>query len=502
MASTGGNLLQRTRCLYFYDTTTPCNKRQPGSGCSAVAGINRMHAILGTSAHCIAVNPSDMCVVLAALDARVLVMCSGGERSIPFADFHRLPDDTPHIDSNLRHDEIIIGIELPPQGFAKNYTYLKLRDRLSFAFALVSVAAGLDVRDGTIKEARLALGGVAHKPWRDRQAEARLAGAQPSPENFLASAEIVLRQARGFCHNDFKIELARRAILRAHPGRARLSAVASGQADSMRRRATWFMSAVLGKPASRIEGREKVTGAAKYAGEYNVATLAHGFVVSSAIAKGRIKNIQTADVLAVPGVLDVLTHVHRPPLADSDEKYKDDIAPDGSPFRPLYDDQIRFSGQPIALVVAEELEIARYAASLVRVEFEQHAHETDLDAQRQRGAVSKETQTHRAGKAAQAFERAPVQVKAEYRIAVEHHNPMEPYATTAVWEGDGRITLTTRRRVARTAGTTSPASVSCRPTRCAYCHRMWAAASDPDCAPSISYPSRCLRRARSSDRCG
>jgi xanthine dehydrogenase YagS FAD-binding subunit len=215
MASTGGNLLQRTRCLYFYDTTTPCNKRQPGSGCSAVAGINRMHAILGTSEHCIAVHPSDMCVALAALDARVLVMCSGGERSIPFADFHRLPGDTPHIDSNLRHDEIIIGIELPPQGFAKNYTYLKLRDRLSFAFALVSVAAGLDVQDGTIKEARLALGGVAHKPWRDRQAEARLAGAQPSPENFLAAVEIVLRQARGFGHNDFKIELARRAIVRA-----------------------------------------------------------------------------------------------------------------------------------------------------------------------------------------------------------------------------------------------------------------------------------------------
>jgi xanthine dehydrogenase YagS FAD-binding subunit len=215
MASTGGNLLQRTRCLYFYDTTTPCNKRQPGSGCSAVAGINRMHAILGTSEHCIAVHPSDMCVALAALDARVLVMGSGGERSIPFADFHRLPGDTPHIDSNLRHDEIIIGIELPPQGFAKNYTYLKLRDRLSFAFALVSIAAGLDVQDGTIKEARLALGGVAHKPWRDRQAEARLAGAQPSPENFLAAAEIVLRQARAFGHNDFKIELARRAIVRA-----------------------------------------------------------------------------------------------------------------------------------------------------------------------------------------------------------------------------------------------------------------------------------------------
>src|SRR5438067_12658760 len=177
MASTGGNLLQRTRCLYFYDTTAPCDKREPGSGCSAIHGINRMHAILGTSEHCIATHPSDMCVALSVLEARVLVSGSGGERSIAFADFHRLPGDAPHLDSNLRPDEIITAIELPSKGFARNYTYLKVRDRLSYAFALVSVAAALELEDETIKEARFALGGVAHKPWRDRAAEAQLRGA-------------------------------------------------------------------------------------------------------------------------------------------------------------------------------------------------------------------------------------------------------------------------------------------------------------------------------------
>jgi xanthine dehydrogenase YagS FAD-binding subunit len=215
MASTGGNLLQRTRCLYFYDTTTPCNKREPGSGCSAIDGINRMHAILGTSEHCIATHPSDMCVALAALDARVLATGKAGRRSIVFSEFHRLPGDTPQVDSNLQADEIITAIELPPKGFAKNYTYLKIRDRLSYAFALVSVAVGLDIEGDTIKEARLALGGVAHKPWRDRDAEAQLKGAEATRDNFLHAAETVLRDARGFGHNDFKIELARRGILRA-----------------------------------------------------------------------------------------------------------------------------------------------------------------------------------------------------------------------------------------------------------------------------------------------
>jgi xanthine dehydrogenase YagS FAD-binding subunit len=215
MASTGGNLLQRTRCYYFYDVATPCNKREPGTGCSAINGLNRMHAILGTSDACIATHPSDMCVALAALEATVHVQGTGGERTIAFADFHRLPGDTPHIDTNLRADEIITAITLPPQGFAANYTYLKLRDRLSYAFALVSVAVGMELEGGTIKQARLALGGVAHKPWRDKAAEAVLNGQAPSAENFERAAGMLLRDAKGYEHNTFKIDLARRAMIRA-----------------------------------------------------------------------------------------------------------------------------------------------------------------------------------------------------------------------------------------------------------------------------------------------
>jgi xanthine dehydrogenase YagS FAD-binding subunit len=215
MASTGGNLLQRTRCYYFYDTATPCNKREPGSGCSAITGINRMHAILGTSEACIATHPSDMCVALAAIDAKIHVTGPPGERTIAFADFHRLPGDTPQIDSNLHQNEIITAIELPPRGFAANYSYLKIRDRLSYAFALVSVAAAMEVEGDRLKEARVALGGVAHKPWRDPSAEAALRGQTANEATFMGAADLLLRDARGFAHNSFKIDLARRAIVRA-----------------------------------------------------------------------------------------------------------------------------------------------------------------------------------------------------------------------------------------------------------------------------------------------
>jgi xanthine dehydrogenase YagS FAD-binding subunit len=215
MASTGGNLMQRTRCTYYYDTVTPCNKREPGSGCSAITGLNRGHAILGTSKDCIATHPSDMCVALVALDAKVHVAGPAGERAIAIADFHRLPEDTPHRDTNLQPNEIITAIELPARGFATNHTYLKIRDRLSYAFALVSVAAAMEVEGGMIKEARLALGGVAHKPWRDPAAEAALSGQKAGASTFTQAADILLRDARGFEHNTFKIGLARRAIIRA-----------------------------------------------------------------------------------------------------------------------------------------------------------------------------------------------------------------------------------------------------------------------------------------------
>jgi xanthine dehydrogenase YagS FAD-binding subunit len=214
MASTGGNLLQRTRCAYFYDTATPCNKRQPGSGCSAIDGINRGHAILGASESCIATHPSDLCVALAALDAKVHMMGPEGARVVAFNDFHRLPGTTPQIDTNLHPNEIVTAIELPAKGFTANYSYLKIRDRLSYAFALVSIAAALELEGGTIREARLALGGVAHKPWRDTAAEAALRGKAANQASFAEAADLLLRDAKGYEHNAFKIDLARRGIVR------------------------------------------------------------------------------------------------------------------------------------------------------------------------------------------------------------------------------------------------------------------------------------------------
>lgn len=214
-ATTGGNLMQRTRCYYFYDTQTPCNKREPGSGCGAIGGVNRIHAILGTSEHCIATHPSDMCVALAALEARVEVSGPQGERVIAFADFHRLPGDTPHIDTNLTPGELITAVILPAEGFARNYTYLKVRDRLSYAFALVSVAAALNMDGSRIAQARIAMGGVAHKPWRVEAAEAALAGQAPGDDAFERAARILLDGAQGQGDNSFKIELARRTLRRA-----------------------------------------------------------------------------------------------------------------------------------------------------------------------------------------------------------------------------------------------------------------------------------------------
>jgi xanthine dehydrogenase YagS FAD-binding subunit len=214
MATNGGNLLQRTRCYYFYDADVPCNKRKPGSGCPAKDGYNRMHAILGTSDNCIAVFPSDMCVALAALDAVVNVTGGNGNRSIPFQDFHRLPGNAPEVDNILEHGEIITSIDLPAKGFHSNYSYLKIRDRNSYAFALVSVATGLELDGNTIAEARIALGGVAHKPWRVKDAEDFLRGRHPDEKTFAQAADIILQGAVAFKYNSFKIELAKRAIIR------------------------------------------------------------------------------------------------------------------------------------------------------------------------------------------------------------------------------------------------------------------------------------------------
>jgi xanthine dehydrogenase YagS FAD-binding subunit len=223
MATTGGNLLQRTRCYYFTDMSFPaCNKRQAGSGCAAIKGYNRIHAILGqtdkgseSAESCIATNPSDMCVAMAALGATVEVQGPRGKRSIPFADFHRLPGNNPDVETSLHSDELVLAVTLPPARFAKNAYYFKARDRNSYAFALISVAAGLEMDGNTIKSAGLALGGVALKPWRVLEAEDVLLGKPANAQNFKQAADILLSGARGYEHNAFKIEMTRQGVVRA-----------------------------------------------------------------------------------------------------------------------------------------------------------------------------------------------------------------------------------------------------------------------------------------------
>lgn len=220
VATTGGNLMQRTRCYYFYDTSTPCNKREPGrsagpSGCGAIGGYNRIHAILGASEQCIATNPSDMNVALSALDAVVQIMGPVGRRSVPLIDFHQLPGTTPQRDNVLRADELIVAVDLPTPRLAGRSHYLKVRDRASYAFALVSVAARLAVENGTIREVRLALGGVAHKPWRRPEVEGQMVGKPATEATFREAARQLLAGAKPHEHNAFKVKLAENTIVRA-----------------------------------------------------------------------------------------------------------------------------------------------------------------------------------------------------------------------------------------------------------------------------------------------
>ncbi|MDQ6830919.1 MAG: xanthine dehydrogenase family protein subunit M [Gemmatimonadota bacterium] len=215
MATTGGNLLQRTRCYYFRDTAMPCNKREPGTGCSALHGINRIHAVLGTSDHCIATHPSDMAVALAALDAVVRVQGQSGERTIPVVAFHLLPGAHPEHETALQRGELITAVDLPPLSFATRSIYIKVRDRASYAFALASAAVALDVQGDTIRGARIALGGVGTKPWRSREAEHALVGKKNGSAAYQAAANAAIAGAVPRQHNAFKIDLAKRTLMRA-----------------------------------------------------------------------------------------------------------------------------------------------------------------------------------------------------------------------------------------------------------------------------------------------
>jgi xanthine dehydrogenase YagS FAD-binding subunit len=215
MATTAGNLLQRTRCYYFRETSAPCNKREPGSGCGAIDGYNRIHAVLGTSEHCIATHPSDMCVALAALDATVRLRGPAGERVVPVTEFHVLPGDHPDRESIIEPAELVTAVDIPPLSFSRHSVYVKVRDRASFAFALASAAVAVDVAAGTIRAARIALGGVGTKPWRAHGAERALTGQRASTESYRAAADAALAGAVPRTHNGFKIELAKRTLVRA-----------------------------------------------------------------------------------------------------------------------------------------------------------------------------------------------------------------------------------------------------------------------------------------------
>ena len=327
-----------------------------------------------------------------------------------------------------------------------NYTYLKIRDRLSYAFALVSVAAALELEGDTIKEARLALGGVAHKPWREPAAEAALRGQAADRGDVRARRRHAAARRQGLRAQRLQDRSgAPRHRPRADAGRARHAAVAVQQENPVS-----AMTPYIGTATSRVDGRAKVTGAAKYAAEFNAAGLAHGSVVTSTIAKGRIARIDTSEALARRR-RDRRAHASRTGRA-----WRAPTAPtrttwrrEGSPFRPLYDDRILFNGQPIALVVAEESEIARFAASLVRVEYDEEAHVTDLHRQRDAAVALEpgepvETRSPRRSRAAtpsRRFAAAAVRHEAEYYVPIEHHNPMELYASTVIFEADGKLTV-------------------------------------------------------------
>ena len=293
MATNGGNLLQRTRCQYFYDTAMPCNKREPGTGCGAREGLNRIHAILGWSEKCVATYPGDMANALYALDAVVRVRGAGGrERTIPIDEFHRLPGDTPERDTNLEHGELIVAIELPKSNFAKNSYYLKVRDRASYAFALVAVAAALELDGGTIRQARVVLGGVAHKPWRSRgggsraRRQARVRGELPA----------------GCRGGTQRCEAARAQRLQGRAGEAGNRSRADAREQTGAEPGGIVMPRYIGKEMSRVDGVAKVTGKAKYAAEFQVPNLAYGFIVLGSIAtKGTIKAIDTREAEARRG---------------------------------------------------------------------------------------------------------------------------------------------------------------------------------------------------------
>jgi xanthine dehydrogenase YagR molybdenum-binding subunit len=440
MATMAGNLLQRTRCPYFRDNRSPCNKREPGSGCAALQGHNRSHAILGGSTACIATHPSDMCVALAALAAEVVIQGPGGERRLPLERFLLLPGDTPQYEHALQASELVTAIVLPPPPPAAHQRYLKVRDRESFAFALASAAVVVQLDGDRIREARVALGGVATIPWRARATEDLLRGAKPEPEVLHAAAEAALHGARPQAHNAFKIPLAKKVIVRALeeaiPGKREPDPNRPGQLRMAPAEPPPSAFRSVGHAVDRVEGVRKVTGQARYAADHRHAGSVHAYGVFSPIASGEITAIDTRAADEAPGVLAVLHHGNTPRLRRCAEDWDNGIKP--AEDRPPFEDQtIYHAGQFVALVVAETFEQARAASHLVKVTYRSRPHVLSLDdGLRTHGETRKEGEDCGRGDPDRALQEAPVRIDATYTTPAEMHNAMELHATVARWEGD------------------------------------------------------------------
>ena len=455
MATDGGNLLQRTRCYYFYDPAyTACNKRAPGSGCAAIHGYNRVHGILGTSEACIATNPSDMCVALAALEAKVRVRGPKGERTIAFADFHRLPGNTPQIETTLRRDELILSIDLPKSPYAAHSHYLKVRDRASYAFALVSAAAALELDGGTI---------------RSRAAGARRRG--PQAVALRSGGEIAGGQARkrGELPRGRGAGRGRRQDIRAQRlqgtdgetddcagfygcrGRTGMSAIRTATAEASaaslaagRQEANTIpplladaaLPAKIGSPYVRVDGRAKVTGAAKFTAEYAVPNAAYGVLVTSTVANGKITRMDTTRAEKAPGVVTILTPANAPRLPKNGEAGVN--PPAGRVLQLLQNADVHYNNQPIGVVVADSLDQALFAASLIDVRYQEMPAKLDFESgfPEAHPGKNKVPPTLSEGNVPAGFESAEVRIDQVYTTPKENHNPMEMHATIASWDGE------------------------------------------------------------------
>ena len=445
MATTAGNLMQRTRCVYFQDLSTPCNKRDPGTGCAAISGFGKYNAIFETSEQCVAAHPSDLCAPLAALDTTVVVVGPDGERRIPFGAFHRLAGDTPDQDTNLGQGELITAIEIAPLDFAKRSRYRKVRERASYAFALVSVAAAVDVDEGMVRDVRLGLGMVSHRPYRARIAEEAMRGRPATRETFRAAAEAELDNAQARPSQRLQGAPAsqhhRRRPHGAHRGdRSMTTTETSTPSETTGAGGDMQFGGPGGDSRPRVDGPIKVTGTAPYAYEQPVDNPAYLYPLTASIARGKVKSFETSAAEQLPGVLLVLTPDNAPRLR---------IKTDGALWI-LQSNDIHYWGQFIGAVVAETPAIARHAASLVEVTYDQVDADVEFSPDHPDTYIPRSIPTVGPGKEEHgdvdaAIAGAAHLHEAVYANSAQYHNPIEPHPITALWHRPNRFNMRATR---------------------------------------------------------